>query len=50
MSFVGIVSKYSNFVGHPITVNGDRINLIQVFVERCFFVFIIACVHVCILN
>ncbi len=24
-----IVSKYSNFVGYPIVINGDRINLIQ---------------------
>lgn len=24
-----IIKKYSNFVGHPIYVNGDRINLIQ---------------------
>lgn len=24
-----IIKKYSNFVGHPIVVNGDRINLIQ---------------------
>ena len=25
----GIVKKYSNFVGHPITINGDRVNLIR---------------------
>lgn len=24
-----IIKKYSNFVGHPITINGDRVNLIQ---------------------
>jgi len=24
-----IIKKYSNFVGYPIVVNGDRINLIQ---------------------
>ena len=25
-----IIEKYSNFVAHPIIVNGDKINLIQV--------------------
>lgn len=25
-----IVGKYSNFVGYPIIVNGDKINVIQV--------------------
>lgn len=24
-----VVNKYSNFVGHPIVINGDRVNLIQ---------------------
>ena len=28
-SLIDVIKKYSNFVGYPILVNGDRINLIQ---------------------
>lgn len=28
--FLGVINKYSNFVGSPIFVNGKRVNTIQV--------------------